>query len=117
MSETRRRFSPQEKVSILRRLLLDKVPISALDEEYHLHPNQVYDWQRQLFENGAAAFQRDRSDSEVRKLRNQNDTLQQKLARKDAVLGELLEEHIALKKLLGRPRRSLGRTGQARRGG
>ena len=114
MSETRRRFSPQEKVAILRRLLLDKVPISALAEEYRLHPNQRYDWQRQLFENGATAFQRDRGDSEVRKLRGQNESLRQKLARKDEVLGELLDEHIALKKLLGRPRRALGRTGYAR---
>lgn len=101
MSETRRRFSPQEKVTILRRLLVDKVPISALADEYKLHPNQLYDWQRQLFENGGAAFQRDRGDSDLRKLRDQNETLRQKLARKDEVLGELLDEHIALKKSLG----------------
>ena len=38
----RRRFSAQEKVVILRRHLLDKVPVSDLCDEYRLNPNVFY---------------------------------------------------------------------------
>jgi len=39
MSETRKTLQAQEKIAILRRLLVDKAPISALADEYQLHPN------------------------------------------------------------------------------
>ena len=37
MSEKRKQYSPQEKVSILRRHFVDKVPVSDLCDEYGLH--------------------------------------------------------------------------------
>jgi transposase len=36
---------------------LDKVPISNLCEELGLQPTVFYRWQKEFFENGAAAFQ------------------------------------------------------------
>jgi len=39
------------------RHLVDKVPISELCEELSLRPTVFYRWQKELFENGAAAFQ------------------------------------------------------------
>jgi transposase len=44
-------------VAILRRHLLDQVPVSQLCEELHLQPTVFYRRQKELFENGAAAFQ------------------------------------------------------------
>ena len=50
------RISAQDKVAILRRHLLDKVPVSDLCDEHQIQPAQFYQWQKQFFENGAAAF-------------------------------------------------------------
>jgi transposase-like protein len=36
---------------------LDKVPVSDLCEETGLRPTVFYRWQKEFFENGAAAFQ------------------------------------------------------------
>ncbi len=100
MSRPRKHFTPEEKVSLLRRHLLEKVPISTLCEEAGMQPSQFYNWQKQFFENGAAAFQTggrpktDRAQERVAFLEN-------KLRRKDEVLAELMEEHVALKKSLG----------------
>ena len=49
-------FYPQEKVTILRRHLIDKVQVSDLCEEYHFHPSLFYRWLKQFFENGRAAL-------------------------------------------------------------
>ena len=39
------------------RVHLDKVPVSDLCEELSLKPTVFYRWQKEFFENGAAAFQ------------------------------------------------------------
>lgn len=57
MRKERKHFTPEEKVAILRRHLVDKVPVSELCEELGLRPTMFYHWQKELFENGAAAFQ------------------------------------------------------------
>ena len=44
-------------VAILRRHLLDEVPVSDLCEELGLQPTVFYGWQKEFFENGASAFQ------------------------------------------------------------
>ena len=57
MKKERKHYSAEEKVAILRRHLLDKVPVSDLCEELGLRPTVFYRWQKEFFENGAAAFQ------------------------------------------------------------
>jgi transposase len=57
LRKERKHFTPEEKVAILRRHLVDKVPVSELCEELGLRPTVFYRWQKELFENGAAAFQ------------------------------------------------------------
>jgi len=54
MRKERKHFSGEEKVAILRRHLLDKVPVSDLCEETGLRPTVFYRWQKEFFENGAA---------------------------------------------------------------
>ena len=41
------------------RHLLEKEPISKLCDELGLQPTVFYRWQKELFENGAAAFAQD----------------------------------------------------------
>src|SRR5712691_6035383 len=53
----RKQYAPEEKVAILRRHLLEKEPISKLCDEVGLQPTAFYRWQKEFFENGAAAFE------------------------------------------------------------
>ncbi len=57
MRKPRKHYTAEEKVAILRRHLLEKEPISKLCEELGVQPTQFYRWQKEFFENGAAAFQ------------------------------------------------------------
>jgi transposase-like protein len=96
----RTHYSAEEKVAIVRRHLLDGVPVSDLCDQYKLQPTVFYRWQKQLFENGAAAFSTpDRKNHS--KAEEKLEALQRKLALKNEVLSELMEEHIKLKKELG----------------
>ena len=100
MKKKRKYYSPEEKVSILKQHLVNGVPVSELCDQYQLQPTVFYRWQRQLFEKGTAAFQSDQ-DRETRRLKQRVSQLEEKVAKKNEVLGELLEEHVALKKSLG----------------
>ncbi|MGQ0639505.1 MAG: transposase, partial [Gemmatimonadaceae bacterium] len=53
----RRSFTAEEKATILRRHLVDKVPLSDLCDEYRIQPSLFYLWQRQAFEHLSAALQ------------------------------------------------------------
>ena len=96
----RRQFSAPQKVAILREHLVEKVPISDVCDRHGLNPTVFYRWQKQFFENGAVAFER-RDDAPSRRLQARAESLQAKLARKDEVIAELLEDHVRLKKTLG----------------
>lgn len=52
----RRKHSTEQKVAILRRHLVDKVPVSALCEEYKIQPSVFYQWQKAALENLGAAL-------------------------------------------------------------
>jgi transposase-like protein len=79
---------------------VEQVAVSDLCDEYQLQPKVFYDWQKQFFENGAAAFVRtDRNTKNEEKMVIKH--LQEKLNRKHEVLSELMEEHVKLKKKLG----------------
>jgi transposase-like protein len=102
MRKERNHFTPEEKVAILRRHLVDKVPVSELCEELGLRPTVFYSWQKELFENGAAAFQsQERPQCQVEEKQKRIEFLEKKVQTKDEVLAELMAEHIALKKSLG----------------
>jgi len=56
--KTRRKFSPQEKVSILQEHLLEGKAVSDVCDRHGLNPTQFYRRQKEFFENGAAAFEK-----------------------------------------------------------
>jgi len=100
MTKKRKTFSSQEKVSILRQHLLEKVPISDLCDQHGLHPTLFYRWQKTFFEKGAAAFDRN-GDAVTRQLQSKVAALEAKLTTKDEVIAEIMESHVQLKKKLG----------------
>ena len=61
MRKKRKNYSAQDKVIILKRHLIDQIPVSDLCDEYQLQPTVFYRWQKEFFENGAAAFEKDNS--------------------------------------------------------
>ena len=100
--QPRRHFSGAEKVAILKRHLLDKVPVSDLCEELGLHVNTFYQWQQQFFENGQAAFENGRKSKAIEDAKDRKiQQLEAKLTRKNEVMAELMEAHALLKKDLG----------------
>ena len=96
----RRRFTGAEKMSVLRRHLLEQVPVSDLCEEHGLNPTVFYRWQKALFEHGAVVFER-AGDAPERKLAQQVEVLSTRLTHKDEVIAEIMSDHIQLKKTLG----------------
>ena len=100
MRKPRKNYTPVEKVAILRRHLIDRVPVSDLCDEYRLSPTLFYAWQKLFFENGASAFEHKSGSAEQLQLRTIA-ALRDKLQRKNEVVAELMEEHIQLKKELG----------------
>lgn len=103
--QVRRQFSPEEKAIVLRRHLVDHVPVSDLCDEYKIQPTVFYLWQRQAFEHLGAALQDGRTTRGQRQTaaadRARTDALEAKLARKDAIIAFIAAEHLALKKSLG----------------
>ncbi len=100
MKKRRYNYRPEEKVKILKEHLVEHVAVSDLCDKYKLQPTVFYRWQREFFENGAAAFIKEnkrKKDSQNKKIQ----ALETKLQNKNEVLSELMEEHIRLKKNLG----------------
>lgn len=104
MSTKRKKFSPEQKVKLLRLHLIEKEPVSDICDRYGLNPTVFYRWQKLFFENGAVAFAQSGkgvADKGVKKLERQNAQLKSKLANKDEVIAEIMASHIELKKSLG----------------
>jgi len=102
MRSERKHYTAEEKVAILKRHLLEKVPVSELCEEKGLRPTVFYRWQKEFFENGAAAFEaRERPSRKGDERQKRIEFLEKKVQTKDEVLAELMAEHVALKKSLG----------------
>ncbi|MBL7646165.1 MAG: transposase [Candidatus Hydrogenedentes bacterium] len=103
MKRKRKHISGTEKVAALRRHLLEGVPISTLCDELGVAPTVFYRWQKEFFENGASVFEkaskgrREQESEQARRV----ELLEAKLATKNEVLSELMEEHVKLKKELG----------------
>ena len=100
MSKQRRNFTPEEKVSMIRRHLMEGVPVSDLCDEQELNPNLYYRWQKEFFESGAAAFAKE-SNRQVLSLKKQLSAAQEQLRRKTEVLAEVTEAYVRSKKNFG----------------
>ena len=101
MTKPRNRLTPEEKAAIVRRHLVDHVPIADLAEECGIAPNQLYRWQQQAFENLPALFERKSGPAQSRGLEAEIERLRRTIARKDGVIAEVTGELIDAKKKTG----------------
>jgi transposase-like protein len=100
--KTRRQHSAADKVRILRLHLLEHRAISELCESEGIHPTLFYQWQKTFFEKGTAAFEGGRSPSRgFGQTERKVEALENKLRRKDEVIGEIMEDLVRTKKGLG----------------
>ena len=87
---------------MLREHLLERKPISEICERHGIAPSVFYEWQRKLFENGAAAFASvGKVTSREHELAARVEQLEAKIARKDTVIAEISEDLVLLKKEAG----------------
>jgi len=104
MSKKKRRHrSAEEKARLLRRHLIDKVPVSTICEEEGLQPSVWYGWHRDMVARleMTMATKPGKSAGRERELEQRVAKLEAKLARKDSVIAEISEEYVTLKKELG----------------
>jgi transposase len=102
MSRTRRHFTAEQKAQIVRRHLAGKEPVSDLAEELGVQPSLIHQWINQVLAQVERAFDRPSGErrkeaAEARKIA----FLEAKLANKNEVIAELMQEHVELKKELG----------------
>ena len=98
----RRHFSGQQKVSIVKQHLVDGIAISDLCDKHQILPTQFYQWQKQLFEQGSAAFERKDAKNRGETIKDRKiEQLQAKLINKNEVIAELMEENVKAKKECG----------------
>ena len=105
----RQRFTAPQKAAIVRRHLADKVPISDLCEEHGIQPSTFYTWQKQVFDNLEPLFSSVKGgkrakaarEGELRRKDKKIAELEARISKKDSVIAEISEEHLALKKELG----------------
>lgn len=96
-----KRYQPSNKVAIIREHLVEKTPLSDICDKYGISPSVYYRWQQQFFEGGEKAFAVTNEGQDVKQLKQEVADLEAKLARKDEVLGEVMEEYVTLKKSVG----------------
>ena len=110
MSTNRRKFTPQQKADIVRRHVKDKVPVSTLAEELSVQPTLIYQWVAMVLEQADRAFEKagrgrkgpKRFEAKLAELKEQRiKKLEEKIAYKNEVIAELMEENVKAKKANG----------------
>jgi transposase-like protein len=93
--------SAKQKVAIVKEHLVNRVPLQELCRRYGIQPDQYNQWQAQLFDRGSAAFDdhnnsndSDNSAADDRKLQE----LEAKLAAKNEMMTQIMEEYLSSKK-------------------
>jgi transposase len=110
MAKRKRRIhSTEQKAEILRRHMVDKVPVSDLCDEYKIQPSVFYGWQKQLVDNLGVALEATSGKRSRREATRESELarkvvqLEERLAKREHVIAEISEEYVALKKELGEP--------------
>ncbi len=110
--KSRRHFTAEQKAQIVRRHLADKVPVSNLADELGIQPSQIYLWVKQVLDQAERAFlvqpggkrRRHADDPKDRKIARLEAAVAQKdakLAQKNEVIAELMEDNVRSKKAAG----------------
>jgi len=96
------RKTGEQKTRILREIYKEQVPISQAAENNLVSPQDIYRWEKQLFESAPEILTskagRPKDESLLKK---RIDELEAKLKKKDEVIAEIVAENLTIKKSLG----------------
>lgn len=67
--EKRRIFSPKEKARIVIDVLKEEKTLTEIAAEYEVHPNQLSRWKTEFLENAGRAFEKNREEENIVKVR------------------------------------------------
>ncbi len=95
MDRQRKTYTADFKVQVLREHLENQIPIGKIAEQYDLHPNLLYLWKKELFENASTIFTKEKG-SKAEELKIQK--LEAKLQDKDSLISELVADNLKMKK-------------------
>jgi transposase len=101
MSRKRRHFSDQQKADAVRRHLSGKVAVSDLADELGVQPSQIHQWVKAVLDQAEKAFERSKGGGRDQAKDRQIEQLRAKLADKNEVISELMEENVKAKKASG----------------
>ena len=102
MSRTRRHFTAEQKAQIVRRHLAGKEAVSDLAGEFGVQPSLIHHWVNQVLAQAERAFDRPSGKRRLEEAKERKiEFLEGKLANKNEVIAELMQEHVELKKELG----------------
>jgi transposase len=99
----RRRHTPEQKAALVRQHVVEKKPVSEICSAAQIQPSVFYKWERDLLAAAPSVFAGRRAPSREQELEVKIAALEAKLARKDAIIAEVSEEYVKLKKALGEP--------------
>jgi transposase-like protein len=97
MKQPRQHYDAARKVEILREHLENSISISELSQKYDIHPNQIHQWKKQLFEGALETFshkhnrKNNRQDQKITKLEHT-------LRERDNLIVDIMTDNVRLKK-------------------
>lgn len=95
----RKHYTAEQKVIILREFLENNLSISQISERYSVHPNDIYNWKKKLFESAADIFTTRVSNTKQLSVEQKKiEKLQSKLKDRDEAISFLIRENIGIKK-------------------
>lgn len=98
----KKHLSGKDKIRLLKKHYLEKKPISEVCESEKVQPRNFYLWARELFDRGELAFEKERRVKQIiGDYERRIEALNAKLALKNEVIAELMQETIKLKKQSG----------------
>lgn len=94
----RRRYIPEEKFNIVKQVLSKARTVSEITEQYGVHSNQYYRWQREFFESALNGF-KEKSLGRTRAAEDrEKKRMEAEIQRMKDVIAEVVSENIVIKK-------------------
>jgi transposase len=99
MTRRRRSFSAADKAAAVRKHLIDKIPVSQIADQMQVQPTMIHNWVNTAMAQVERAFDTPRAaKADKSKQDDKLAILREKLASKNEVIAELMEEKIRSKK-------------------
>jgi len=92
----RKRYSPEDKVRILREHLDNNVSVSELAEKNDLHPSMIRNWKKELFEGALDIFSGKHKN--LKSKNSKESQLEEKISSMQDVITEITTENVKLRK-------------------